>query len=230
MHVVVMPAVGPLFAAGLDWIETLLPILFFAGWILSQVVNVVRKVGGEAARPQPVPPRRRVPGEPPAEVRHDLERQIEEFLRQARGEQKPADDQTARPRPAAKPARPDAGAGRQKPPRPAAPQPKTLPPVSRQKPAASRGGAPPRLADRHLEPLGASGDDVVEHVRDAFSKPLGQLESPLAEVPATTAARPAAGGEAAAAGGIAAELRDPVALRRLILMREILERPVQRWE
>ena len=81
------------FAAGLDWLEGLLPVLFVLFWVVSQVVNVVRNVAGrgqprpgEPVRP-PRPDRERV-----EEVRADLERQIEEFMTQKaerRGEPAP---------------------------------------------------------------------------------------------------------------------------------------------
>jgi hypothetical protein len=64
-------------------------------------------------------------------------------------------------------------------------------------------------------------------VNDAFAQDLGHRDSMLSS---PTAAKP----KAVATGGVADELavaiRDPAALRRLIVMREILDRPVHRWE
>ena len=226
-----MQAVGPLFAAGFDWIEGLLPLLFVVFWIVSQVVNLVRRVAGDGGRPAapPVrPPPRPVAGEPPADVRVELERQIEEFLRQSRGGQ-----QQPTPRPAPQPAqqrKPD-------------PRPQQRPAVQRlDRPQASgtssvRRTPPPlppkpgtpvtRMANRQLTPLGEAGDDVIEHVNDAFANDLGHRDSILSSPAVVTKPKAAAGG---VADELAAAIRDPAALRRLIVMREILDRPVHRWE
>ncbi|RZO60884.1 MAG: hypothetical protein EVA78_08300, partial [Phycisphaeraceae bacterium] len=37
---------NPLFAAGFDWLEAVLPLLFVLIWIISQVVAFFRRVGG----------------------------------------------------------------------------------------------------------------------------------------------------------------------------------------
>lgn len=42
--------VNPLFAAGFDWLEAVLPLLFVLIWLMSQVVAFVRRVGGGQAR------------------------------------------------------------------------------------------------------------------------------------------------------------------------------------
>jgi hypothetical protein len=52
-----------LFAAGFDWLEALLPFLFVAFWIVSQVFAVFRRLQG-GGRQQPQPPRPRF--DPPA--------------------------------------------------------------------------------------------------------------------------------------------------------------------
>ena len=36
-----------LLAAGLDWLEGLLPVLFVLFWLVSQVVNVIRRMAGD---------------------------------------------------------------------------------------------------------------------------------------------------------------------------------------
>jgi hypothetical protein len=225
-----MQAVGPFFAAGFDWIEGLLPLLFVIFWIVSQVVNLVRRVAGDGGRPAALPvrpPRRPVAGEPPADVRVELERQIEEFLRQSRGGQqqptpapKPAQQRKPEPRPQQRPA-----AQRSDRPRAAGTSsvrrtPPPLPP---------KPGAPaPRLGDRPYAPLGEAGDDIIEHVNDAFAKDLGHRDSILSSPAVVTKPKVAAAG--GVADELAAAIRDPAALRRLIVMREILDRPVHRWE
>ena len=78
---------GVLFAAGWDWLEALLPFLFVAFWILSQVFAMFRKLPGAgpkppALRPEMVPQRAPDPflEKPALDPRVDLQRQIEEFL------------------------------------------------------------------------------------------------------------------------------------------------------
>lgn len=224
-----MDIVGPVFAAGFDWLEGLLPLLFVIFWIVSQVVNVVRRVAGGGGRPAapPVrPPRRPVAGEPDGDVRVELERQIEEFLRQSRGEPR-----QPTPRPASQPAQQRRPEGRPQQ-RPAGQRsdrsqaagtsavrrtPSPLPPKS-VTPA-------PRVAMRQFTPLGEEGDDVAEHVQEAFAHDLAHRD-PMLTSP--TAAKPAAA--SSTASELAAAFRDPAALRRLIVMREILDRPIHRWE
>lgn len=184
------------FAAGFDWLEAVLPILFVAFWVVSQIVNAVQQAGKDRrqppARPAVKPPRG-------AERRPDLERQIEEFL--GRGQLRP----DRRP--------PPVKARGAKPSRPAAPQPPPLP-RGPQPSAAVRG---PR----------AGGTDVADHVHDAFAHELDHIHSSLEKHDAAPETRrPAA---AVAAAELTAALRNPLTLRQLILLREVLERPVDRW-
>jgi hypothetical protein len=213
-----MNVVGPLFAAGADWLDFVLPILVAIFWIVGQILNLVRRpagAGGRPAAPPPRPPRRPVAGEPPADVRVQLERQIEEFLRQSRGgpqQPAPAPRPTPPPLPAAPRTDRSQGGGK-----------KAAKPPTR---AAAKAAKPaPRLTDRQFAPLGDAGDDVVEHVQEAFANDLGHRDPMLAPPPA---AKPA--GAAAVTADFATAVRDPAALRRLIVMREILDRPVERWE
>lgn len=186
-------------AAGLDWLEGLLPLLFVLFWIVSQVFSVVRRVGGRqpppAARP-PVPPRPRA-GE--GDVRTELERQIEEFLKTSGRRAAPARGAEAtRPRPESKP------------------RPTAVPPA--------RPARPERVAGKEPSAVRTSpGGGVARHVEDAFGHELEHLA-------------PGLGGEAAAAretrpraAAIVEMLRDPVTLRHAVLLREILDRPVERW-
>lgn len=201
----------PLIAAGIDWLEGLLPLLFVVFWIVSQIVGVIRRVagGGEAAR-QPAPRPRPAAGD----ARPELERQIEEFLRQERGGQPPPLPPARRP----EPRRPERRTNVKRPP---------VPPVAARPAAAPKPGGP-RLTDRHIEPLAAAGADIGAHVKDAFSRDLGHLASSLAPAAMDATAAPSA--PRGTTAELAAALRDPASLRRLILIREILDRPVDRWE
>lgn len=206
------PELSPVLAAGIDWLDGLVPLLFVLFWIVSQVVTLIRRVAGDGGRPGPAPV---VPPRPADDAREVLERQIGEFLRESRGDRGRA--------PAVKPV-----ASRPEPRRPKPPK-----PVQRQATpgAASRvppplPAAPPRLSDRHLQPLGEAGDDIAEHVDGAFAHDLRHRAA--ASSAAATVTGSASGGTIAA--DLAAALRDPATLRRLVLVREVLERPVDRWE
>lgn len=182
-----------LFAAGLDWLENLLPVLFVGFWILSQVFAVFRRVAGNGRSAEPPVVRRPEPLQPapppmPPEGREQLDQQIEEFLRRVNRE--PA-------------------------PKPRAPQ----------KPAIAKPLPSP--------PKPAIATDVASHVREAFAHDL-KHDRPALATPAK-ARRPDAPAPAATkqrakvAAELAQALRDPASIRQAILLREVLERPADRW-
>lgn len=203
-----------LFAAGIgDWLEALLPALIGLFWVAAQIFNAVR-AAGRPRQPPPVvrPPRPRP--QPPVdptraeEIRAELERQIGEFLERP----KPPADRAAPRRP-----RPSGG-----------------PPVVRR--VKRQGGQPPppvpaagtsAVADRG--PSAVPRSDVARHVQDAFGHELKHLASSLpgAAPAGSEPQRPGAAGNPAV--DLAAALRSPATLRQLVLLREILERPVDRW-
>jgi hypothetical protein len=224
-----------LFAAGFDWLEALLPVAFVLFWIVSQIIAVIRRVqGGNGAgngrRPQPLPrvepPRApaRPLGEEAADWRGELERQITEFLRESQG--RPAEqprDRSAqgRSREKARPPRPVASkpAAERQTPRPTArPAPVPARPASATATAGAGAG---------LEP--ATKDAVARHVQDAFGRPLSHLEGALVhdappmigDPPTKTAVPPA--------DDLVKMFRNPATIRQVILMREVLDRPVDRW-
>lgn len=203
---------SPLFAAGIDWLEALLPILFVGFWIVSQIVAVIRKISGPAAPNRPEPAARPVarrPEQPIGDVRLELERQIEEFLGQS-----PA-GRAAPPKPIPKPAL------------------QRRPERLRVSPAASSRELPPplpqahesRTAGRQLVATSAGGGDVARHVHDAFAAELGHLASPLTETRAAGKTEPVAG----RIEELVAAVRHPTKIRELMLLREILDRPVDNW-
>ena len=224
------PVACLLFAAAIDWLESLLPVLFVGFWILSQVFAIFRRVagGGEAAkgnggaRPQP-------PAAPEAgpELRGDLQKQIEEFLRQATGERpvQPKPRPIAQPKPAA--------------PRPVVAKAVTPPAVS------SRETAPRAGVERNVGSFAAGKTDVARHVQDAFAHdlkhdrpgvglanaPLRAGRSPLAGQPAAAPAAPKRTAKlpVSTAAELLEALRNPATIRQTILLREVLERPVDRW-
>lgn len=212
-------------AAGLDWLEALLPILFVGFWVLSQIVAIGRKIIGPPAEtgranrpatPQPPVIRRRSPPadaasrpRPAGEIESlgerpgDLQKEIREFLERASSP------------PAAKPV--------VRPPRPVAP-------------AAAQTKKSPSISS------------IAEQVQADFAKELRHLSSPLTSEPlsgdpsftgspsstgspslAGSRATTAADGRAKVTRDIGAMLRSPATLRQLVVLREILDRPVDRW-
>jgi hypothetical protein len=233
-----MPVV---FAAGIDWLEAILPILFVGFWILSQVFAVFRRVAGGPARPPvirvPDLPRDeaampRPPVRPEADPRAELDKQIADFLRQVTGGASAAEPvQPRTQQPASRPESPPQPRTA-KPPLPARPVSRVQPPrlaPSSPRPAAER---PQPGGERHVGTLDVQTSDVARHVKDAFKEQLGHLhsglEQPGVEAAQTEASRRATRGQVSARELVEAA-RDPATIRQAILLREILERPVDRW-
>ncbi len=195
----------PLLANGLDWLEALLPVLFVLFWILSQLVAVVKKVVNAGERPQqpqqppPPPVRRPRPVAVDRGERGDLQDEIREFLRREVPDRRPAMPRPVMPRPS--------------------PQPATA----------------PQFVERSKEmpepmPSRVSGESIAERVKQDFAKELEHLSTPLTAD--RVLASPQSGAAAvtrAASNEIVRSLRSPATLRELVVIHEILDRPVDRW-
>ena len=230
-----------------DWLEGLVPFLFFVIWIVSQVVGVVRRIGGggkvaggdpNAGRPVgPAPGQVRevrppvVPvGEPDRRAaQDDLQRQIEAFRR---GQAAGGIPDPPRRTPSNPPALPKA------PPRrepvagkPAAPRGQAggvrrspAPTANRSAAAPARQGTPP--ANNPPPILGGHGGEIGRHVDGAFAHDL-----------AHAGIRPGSSDQSAVAPQtvptvaheLVAMFRDPKTIRQVILLREVLDRPIDRW-
>lgn len=231
-------------AAGLDWLEGILPALFVGFWILSQVFAIFRRPANQRGQPQPAgrgrqpapppPPRRPPPADIFDEVRGEnpgsgeliearpgerarLEREIEEFLTGRRAGRSPADESQA----TSSEQRPDRR------------------PRRRGEPRRSRGpGQPPRFADQVATPppLPAPvvadvsrppmvANDIARHVDEAFAHDLAH-EAPLS----LDAKLPAKSVPTKPVQPLATLLRDPATIRQIVVMREVLERPTERWQ
>ena len=198
----------PLPLAAGEWLEALLPFLFLLFWIVSQIRNFFRAAnpgvppGPVVARPGPRPPAAE-------DARGDLSRQLEEFLRRSQAGNAAPDRRRAAASPPPPPGRRSTRqAGREsRGGRPAAPSPA---------PVAAPAGP--------LGSLGGHGGDVARHVGDAFAHEIRHLDSRVGAhetAPAVAAAGPVI--------DLATLVRDPATLRQLVLVREVLERPVDRW-
>ncbi len=222
-----MPCI--VFAAGLDWLEGLLPALFVGFWILSQVFAIFRRPANRGEQPQPVGGGRQPP---PTELREDvrdenldpgvpiempprdrarLEQEIEDFLAGRRSGRSPASEQR-QPSPDRLPERRQRRRGE-----PRRQRGSVKPPRSAEPPA-------PVAVDRSRPP--ASDTDVARHVDEAFAHDLAH-EVPLMLDEKGIAASPHTKTSHAS---LAAMLRNPATIRQIIVMREVLERPTERWQ
>jgi hypothetical protein len=198
-----MPMIeGVLLAARLDWLEGLLPLLFVLVWVVSQVMGVFRKAaGGDAAR-RAAPPGRVGRRPPPdgIEPAGDRPGEIDREIEEF--------------------LRRSLGGSRQR--EPAQPSPVTRAPKPKSR--LAKAGGPPRLPT--VPPLpqrDPQGTDIARHVESAFAHDLAH-ESPSFEPAATAPA------SVSPTVDMATLIRSPAGLRQLVLMREILERPTQRWD
>lgn len=237
-----------------DWLEGLVPFLFFMIWIVSQIVGVVRRIGGggkvaggdpnagrpvgpapdqvREVRPPVVPvgePDRRAPEPDRLAAQEDLQRQIEAFRR---GQAEGGDRELPRRTPSNPPALPKA------PPRRAPVAGKTAAPrgqeggvrrspaptANRSAAAPVRQGTPP--ANNPPPILGGHGGEIGRHVEGAFAHDL-----------AHAGIRPGSSDQSAVAPQtvptvaheLVAMFSDPKTIRQVILLREVLDRPIDRW-
>jgi hypothetical protein len=228
-----------LLAAGFDWLEALLPFLFVAFWIVSQVFAVFRRLQGGGQKPPPLPrfdpardrPR---PPQPAAEgagdLRSELEKQIAEFLRVEIDEKKPEPNNRKRepvvaPRP--QPSRPDRRGQVER----RRPQPPVVAPARRQREqkkvveVRESGARPTETTPQQQQP---PGESVASHVESAFARDLTHLRGAIAQDdPQAGVAQQMA--SSAQAQELVQLLRNPATIRQAILLREVLDRPVDRW-
>ena len=237
-----------------DWLEGLVPFLFFVIWIVSQIVGVVRRIGGGGKVAGGDPNAGRPVGPAPGQVREvrppvvpvgepdrralepdrraaedDLQRQIEAFRR---GQAEGGDRDLPRRTPSNPPALPKA------PPRRAPVAGKTVAPRGQEgsvrrspAPTANRSAAAPARqgtpsANNPPPILGGHAGEIGRHVEGAFAHDL-----------AHAGIRPGSSDQSAVAPQtvptvaheLVAMFRDPKTIRQVILLREVLDRPIDRW-
>ena len=203
---------GCLMAAGLDWLEGLLPLLFVVIWIVSQVMGTLRKAG-QARRQAAEPPQLREAGDNAARDPQGLDREIEEFLKRSLGGQPKR--QPPPPSPSSRERSWQRGSGQRQRPPVTAGQPPLLP-------VQQSRVQQPLVQQIRMEATRVGAADISSHVEAAFAHDLAH------ESPGLTASRPTNQQAAHPAAHLIAALRSPEGLRQLILMREILERPAFR--
>ena len=210
---------GCLMAAGLDWLEGLLPLLFVVIWIVSQVMGTLRKAG-QARRQAAEPPQLREAGDDAARDPQGLDREIEEFLKRSLGGQPKRQPPSPPPSPSSRERSRQRGSGQRQRPPVTAGQPPLLP-VQQSRVQQSRVQQS-RVQQSRMEATRVGAADISSHVEAAFAHDLAH------ESPGLTASRPTNQQAAHPAAHLIAALRSPEGLRQLILMREILERPAFR--
>ena len=257
-----MAASTLLLAAGFDWLEGLVPLLFVFIWIVSQVLNVFRRVATAGRR-----------NDDDNDDEDDDEFEFDEMFLQRNvarrcpgcGHQFVASAAAIAPCPECgrltldeTPADADLvddvlvqsdqdsiaaeieaflGRSRQPPPLPAAarpkPRPLTEPAETRARPAATFAAGSTERAN----------DAISRHIHDVFDKGLGRLpdgtvENPWADLEPVQQGRPSrddavevdAAAIRATTDNLAAMLKNPTTIRQAFLLREVLDRPTDRWQ
>lgn len=207
----------PLLGAGLDWLEAVLPLIFVFIWIVSQVAAVFRKFAEK--KPVLVPPR---PVVRPAEAEPVGEALVGPPPQRAapvQGRAAPAQggfdaelrhqiEQFLKARP-----------------------PETIqieqmrPPVVPIAGSVQKKPAKPRPSKKPV-PL---AEPRRENVGSLSSKEMPHLTSSLMPAESDQGRALPAASSVAVAGTIAGLLAEPQSLRQAILLREVLDRPVERW-
>ena len=259
-----MAVFAPLLAAGFDWLEGLLPLLFVFIWIVSQVLNVFRRVAAAGRRDEDDDDEedddplelfgsqrngaRRCPG-----CGHQFVASAAAIapcpecgrltLDEAPGDLDLVDDLPVQSDREAIEAEIDAFLGRPRRQPPPLPQAAGFEPRPLLQPTDS-------LAEPVAAMLAAAGsteranDEISRHIHDVFDKGLGRLpdgtvENPWADLePGKQGRRPSrvesvevdAAAIRATTGNLAVLLKNSATIRQAFLLREVLDRPTDRWE
>ena len=228
-----------IFAANLDWLEVCLPMLFVGFWIVSQAVAIFRKIAGVGMEKpagrinMPVP----VKGERiSVDVRADITRQIEDFLSQRIESDKTQPPPLLQRSPVSPRQEQNRLAVVKKTPRPSQRKgERALSQRTANSPALPAKSVSGKLllsdSVQSINAMDSGTTDVGRHVSEIFSHKLSHLShlqgtlregsqienqegSPLPNVPGVH---------------IAVMLRNPATIRSIVVLREILDRPVHRW-
>ena len=260
-----MAASTLLLAAGFDWLEGLLPLLFVFIWIISQVLNVFRRVAAAG---------RRDDDDDEDEDDDEFEFEFDELLQQRNvtrhcpgcGHQFVASAAAIAPCPECGRLTVDEtsadvdladnvpvlsdrdsiaaeieaflGRSRQPPPLPEPARPKPRPLTEPAETPAQPVAAMLAAADSTER----ANDAISRHIHDVFDKGLGRLpdgtvENPWADLEPATPGRSSrddaaavdAAALSAATGSLATLLKNPVTVRQALVLREVLDRPTDRW-
>ncbi len=244
-----------LLAAGFDWLEALVPLLFVFIWIVSQVLNVFRRVAAAGRR-----------GEEDDEDEEEAFAEV--MVRQRDGarrcpgcgqrfvaaaaaiapcpecgrltlDETPADHELVDDLPVqsdreAIEAEIDAFLGRPRQQPPPLPQPRRAAPMA--EPVAAMLAAVGRTA--------RANDEISRHIHEVFDQGLGRLpdgtvENPWADLEPEKQGRRRSQSDLvevdaaairATTTNLALMLKNPATVRQAFLLREVLDRPPDRWE
>jgi hypothetical protein len=218
-----------------DWWNWVIPAVFIIIYLLNHVLSGAKAAGG--AKP-PQPQRRRVPTPPPdraarpqqpAPGQAQLNTEIEQFLKRANERRMEKARRDLAPEPAS--------------PAPSPPPPRPAEPAIDVTPLDRDFNAVEKSVKQHLGNRGFQeraehlADDILRqeaemqrHLEQAFSHRLGTLSGRDSTAPKAAAeAPPATADRAATAMALAGILTNQSDIRKAILLKEILERPIDRW-
>ncbi len=214
--ILVVP-LAPLLAAAVDWLEAVLPLIFVLVWIVSQIANVVGKVRGGAKKPVAVPPPPR-PVVNPADPlpRGGVQPRVVKPPRPARPAGVGLDEQLRQQIEQFLRERPPESIELEQVSPPTTPARKPTPVV--QKPRRTPTPPKPPVVTARRREVGESTMKEMPHLASS-------LKPAIADEPRS---QPTAA-SVAIAGTIAGLLADPRSLRQAIVLREVLDRPVERW-
>jgi hypothetical protein len=217
-----------------DWWNWLIPAVFIIIYLLNHLLSGAKAAG--AAKP-PQPQRRRVPApqpehaarpQQPAPGQAQLNAEIEQFLKRANERRMEKARREAAP-PSARPA--------------ATPPPRLAEPATDATPPDRDFNAVEKSVKQHLGNRGFQeraehlADDILRqeaemqrHLEQAFSHQVGTLGGGESTTPKAAAqAPPATADRAATAKALAGILANQADIRQAILLKELLERPTDRW-
>jgi hypothetical protein len=227
-------------------IEAVIGLVAILFWVLGKLLGQPQQP--PARRPQAQLPPRPLERPPQQGQADPLQSEIEEFLRRASGQRKPADtaaqgrpDRTRLPRSRQPGARQDPRRGR--PGQPTAPQGSPQPVAAAPDPALDT----PEALDRHVKQFMDTGEfdrrtaklttiekqdqQFEKHLKDTFTHEVGHLRGGAlaisGESSVTSAAPPIAEGQRR--NFLALLLANPAELKTAVLLNEILPRPEHRW-
>ena len=216
---------APLFADAGDIAQVVIFLVVAAIYGINHIIKAVREMQKTLQKPPARPVEQ-------GEVKQRLERELDDFMRRARGESAPAQpppppQQKKRRRNQGEQKKQQAAESKERDDKDDLRRRKRLEPRLEQHIDTSRF----EQRARHLTNIDHEADDIQQHVHQVFDHKLGALGSDTRDSREADAAAALvnAGIEHSTANRVAMNLADPESLRDAIVMQEILNRPTHRW-